>query len=79
MTIKFTFLQREARARRAARRLDLVVAKLRANDTYVLLDPKVLVLPAIFRGASYGLALDDLEQELRERGAYEVLIREPRQ
>ena len=79
MTITFTFLQREARARRAARRLDLVVAKLRANDSYVLLDPKVPVLSAIIGGASYGLALDDLEQELRERGAYEVLIREPRQ
>jgi len=47
VTITFTFLQREARARRAARRLDLVVAKLRINDSYVLLDPKVPVLPVI--------------------------------
>ena len=34
VTITFTFLQREARARRAARRLDLVVAKLR-DQRYV--------------------------------------------
>lgn len=70
--------QRDARARSAAKRLDLLVRRSRRNATFMLVNPwlDVIVAPSNYDGC--GMTLEELESELRCRGAYDVLIVKPR-
>ncbi|MCU1621295.1 MAG: hypothetical protein JWL79_140 [Frankiales bacterium] len=78
MTSSLTPAQRANRARNAARRLGLSVSKIPANGTYAIVDPSAPPHAVVITGATYGLTLDDLEHELRERGAFNAIVREAR-